>query len=163
MKITLIELDPQCSTVTHQSALTPILDFFTSSEVVITWQTDGTAHKLKPRLFHKSAYLWVHFVDFHSSVNCTWQYYQTPKSAVTSEQFHLLNPLSQFRLQFNLYIALQSPNGFLSLLLFNSSPTTRDTLQHDLVFQWTNGLSAKHAMTLKTNPSARLFISEVSL
>ena len=32
-------------------------------------------------------------------MNCAWQYYQTPKSAVTSEQFCLLNSLSQFRLQ----------------------------------------------------------------
>ena len=62
-------------------------------------QTDGVAHKLKPRLFHKSAHLWVHSVDFHPGVNCTWQYYQTSKSAVTSEQFRLLNPLSQFHLQ----------------------------------------------------------------
>ena len=54
MKITLIELDLQCSTATYQLALTPILDFFLLSEVVTTWQTDGTAHKLKPRSFHKS-------------------------------------------------------------------------------------------------------------
>ena len=57
MKITLIELDLQCSMATHQSALTSISDFFPSSEVVTTWQTDSTAHKLKPRSFHKSAYL----------------------------------------------------------------------------------------------------------
>jgi len=44
--------------VTHQLALTPILDFFSSSEVATTWQTDSTAHKLKPRLFHKSI-LWT--------------------------------------------------------------------------------------------------------
>ena len=55
------------------------------------WQTDGAAHKLKPRSFHKSTHLRVHSADFHSSVNCAWQYYQTPKSAVASEQFHLLN------------------------------------------------------------------------
>jgi len=60
MKITLIELDLWCSIATHQSALTSILDFFLSSEVVITWQTDGAAHKLKLRLFHKSTHLWVH-------------------------------------------------------------------------------------------------------
>ena len=52
-------------------------DFFPSSEVVTTQQADSTAHKLKPRLFHKSAHLWVHSADFHSSVNHAWQYYQT--------------------------------------------------------------------------------------
>ena len=57
--------------------------------------------------FHKSAHLWVHSVDFHPGVNCTWQYYQTSKSAVTSEQFHLLNPLSQFCLQFNSHFKVQ--------------------------------------------------------
>ena len=51
--------------VTHQSALTPILDFFPSSEVVTIWQTDGTAHKLELRSFHKSTHLLVHSVDFH--------------------------------------------------------------------------------------------------
>ena len=84
---------------THQSALISSLDFSLSSEVVTMWQTDGVAHKLKPRSFHKSAYFWVHSIDFHPSVNCTWQYYQTSKSAIAFEQFHLLNPLSQFRLQ----------------------------------------------------------------
>jgi len=54
----------------HQSALTFILDFFPSSEVATTQQTDGTAHKLKPRLFHKSAHLQVHPADFHPGVNC---------------------------------------------------------------------------------------------
>jgi len=43
--------------VTHQSALTSISDFFLSSEVATMWQTDSTAHKLKPRLFHKFAHL----------------------------------------------------------------------------------------------------------
>ena len=84
---------------THQSALTSILDFFPLSEVATTQQIDGAAYKLKPRLFHKSAHLQVHSADFHPGVNCIWQYYQTPKSAVTSEQFHLLNSLSQFCLQ----------------------------------------------------------------
>ena len=87
---------------THHSALTPISDFFPTSEVVITWQTNGAAYKLKPRSFHKSAHLQVYSVDLNSGVNCTWQYYQTPKSAVASKQFCLLNPLSQFHLQFNL-------------------------------------------------------------
>jgi len=62
-------------------------------------QTDSIAYKLKPRLLHKSAHLWVHSADFHPSVNCAWQYYQTSKSAVTSEQFCQLNPLLQFHLQ----------------------------------------------------------------
>ena len=70
MKITLIELDLQCSMVTHQSALTLISDFFLSSEVTIMQQTDGAAYKLKPRPFHKSTHLRVHSVDFHPSVNC---------------------------------------------------------------------------------------------
>jgi len=69
MKITLIELNLWYSMATHQSALTSILDFFLSSEVVTMWQTDGTAHKLKPRLFYKSTYLQVHFADFYPSVN----------------------------------------------------------------------------------------------
>ena len=38
---------------------------------------------------------------FTLSINHAWQYYQTPKSAVASEQFCLLNPLSQFCLQNN--------------------------------------------------------------
>ena len=88
--------------VTHQSALTPISDFFPTSEVVTMWQTDSAAHKLKPRLSYKSAHFRVHPVDFYPGINHTWQYYQTFKSAVTSEQFHLLNPLLQFYLQFNL-------------------------------------------------------------
>jgi len=56
MKITLIELNLQCSMVTHQSALTFISDFFPLSEVATMRQTDGAAHKLKPRSFHKSAH-----------------------------------------------------------------------------------------------------------
>ena len=43
---------------THSSALTSISDFFPSSEVATTWQTDGAAHKLKPRSFCKSI-LWT--------------------------------------------------------------------------------------------------------
>ena len=69
MKITLIELNLWCSMVTHQSALTPILDFFLSSEVATMQQIDSTAHKLKPRIFHKSTHLQVYSVDFHPSVN----------------------------------------------------------------------------------------------
>ena len=37
MKITLIELNLQCSTVIYQLVLTPISDFFLLSKVVITW------------------------------------------------------------------------------------------------------------------------------
>ena len=48
-----------------KSALTLISDFFLLSEVATMWQTDGVAHKLKPRSFNKSTYLWVHLVDFH--------------------------------------------------------------------------------------------------
>ena len=58
------------------------------------WQTDSTAHKLKSRLFYKSTQLWVHLADFHPSVNHAWQYYQTLKSAVASEQFYLQKNLS---------------------------------------------------------------------
>ena len=43
--------------------------------IVTTQQTDSTAHKLKPRLFHKSAQLQVHSADFHPSVNCIWHNY----------------------------------------------------------------------------------------
>ena len=57
MKITLIELDLWCSTVTYQLALTSISDFSLPSEVATMQQTDGVVYKLKPRLFHKSAYL----------------------------------------------------------------------------------------------------------
>ena len=53
------------------------LDFFPSSEVVITQQTDSAAHKLKLRSFHKFAHLWVHSADFYPGVNHAWQYYQT--------------------------------------------------------------------------------------
>ena len=53
MKIILIELDLQCSTAIHQLALNSISDFIHSSEVVTIWQTDSTAYKLKPRMFHK--------------------------------------------------------------------------------------------------------------
>ena len=84
---------------THQSVLTSTQTFSPLSKVATTQQTDGTAHKLKLRSFHKSTHLWVHSADFHPSINHTWQYYQTPKSAITSEQFHLLNPLLQFCLQ----------------------------------------------------------------
>ena len=103
----------------YQLALTAILDFFPLSKAVTMRQTDSTAHKLKPRLFHKSAYLWVHSMDFHSGVNHIWQYYQTPKSAVTSEQFCLLNPLLQFCLQFNFTICTSSPK--MAFSCYNSS------------------------------------------
>ena len=69
MKITLIKLDLWYSIVTHQSALTPISDFFPLSEVATIQQTDGIAYKLKLRSFHKSTYLQVHSADFHSGMN----------------------------------------------------------------------------------------------
>ena len=103
----------------HQSVLTPILDFFPLSKVATMQQTDNTAHKLKSRLFHKSAYLWVHSMDFYPGVNHIWQYYQTPKSAITSEQFCLLNPLLQFCLQFNFTICTSSPK--IAFSCYNSS------------------------------------------
>jgi len=65
MKITSIELDFQYSTVTHQSVLTSILDFFLLLEIVTTWQTNGIAHKLKPRLFYKFTHLQAYLADFH--------------------------------------------------------------------------------------------------
>jgi len=34
-------------------------------EVVITQQTNSAAHKLKPRSFNKSAYLWVYLANSH--------------------------------------------------------------------------------------------------
>ena len=57
MKITLIELNLQCLIATYQSVLTSVLDFFLLSEVATMWQIDSVAHKLKPRLFYKSAHL----------------------------------------------------------------------------------------------------------
>jgi len=54
---------------THQLALTSILDFFPSSKVVTMWQTDGAAHKLKPRSFHKFTHLQVYSADFHPGVS----------------------------------------------------------------------------------------------
>ena len=33
--------------------------------------TDGVAHKLKPRSFHKSTYLQVYSVDFYPGMNHT--------------------------------------------------------------------------------------------
>jgi len=42
-----------------------ISDFFFTLEIVTMWQTDSTAHKLKPRLFYKFAHLQVYLVDFH--------------------------------------------------------------------------------------------------
>ena len=56
----------------HQSVLTSTQTFPPSSEVVTMWQTDGAAHKLKPRSFHKSTHLQVYSADFHPSVNHAW-------------------------------------------------------------------------------------------
>ena len=41
------------------------MDFFLFSEVATIQQTDSTAHKLKPRLFYKSAHLQVLLTDFY--------------------------------------------------------------------------------------------------
>ena len=65
MKITLIELYLQCSMTTHQSVLTSISDFFLLSEVATIQQIDGTAHKLKPRLFHKVHTSLSLLIDFY--------------------------------------------------------------------------------------------------
>ena len=81
----------------YQSVLTFISDFFLSSEVVTTWQIDSTAHKLKPRSFYKSAYLWVHSADFHPSVNCAWHCIrETQENSIESS---LQNSLSYILLQ----------------------------------------------------------------
>jgi len=124
--------------VTHQSVLTSTWTFFLSSEVVTTWQTDGAAHKLKPRSFHKSAHLWVHPADFHPSVNHAWQYYQTSKSAVTSEQFHLLNSLLQFRLQstshFKVQMASSRRNSSTPVLLLGTSFNTISCFSNQLAY-----------------------------
>ena len=77
---------------------TPILDLFLLSEVMTIQQTDGIAYKLKPRLFYKSI-----LQTFTSSVNYVWQYYQTSKFAIASEQLHLSNHLLQFHLQNNFH------------------------------------------------------------
>jgi len=52
--------------VTHQSVLTPISDYFLSSEVATTWQSDSIAYKPKPRLFHKFTHFQANSMDFHS-------------------------------------------------------------------------------------------------
>ena len=70
MKITLIELDPWCSMAIHQSVLTPISNFFLSSEIVTMWQTDGIAYKLKPRLFYKAHISKPILLTFTSSMDC---------------------------------------------------------------------------------------------
>jgi len=123
---------------THHSALTSTQTLSPSSEVATTWQTGSAAHKLKPRLFYKSAHLRVHSADFHPGVNHAWQYYQTPKSAVTSEQFCLLNLLSQFCLQSILFHTSKSkwlPLAVISQLQSHhlGPPSTRSRIS---VNQW---------------------------
>ena len=61
-----------CCTQEVSIITTPISNFFPSSEVATMWQTDGIAHKLKSRSFHKSAHLRVHSVNFHLGVNRAW-------------------------------------------------------------------------------------------
>jgi len=66
VKIYLLVVEIQAEwSLWHQSALTSISDFFLPSEIVTMWQTDRTAHKLKPRSFHKSTHFWVHLAYFH--------------------------------------------------------------------------------------------------
>ena len=62
---------------TYQLVLTSTWTSSSLSEVATTRQTDSAAYKLKPRSFHKSTHLWVHLVDFHPSVNCAWQLFNT--------------------------------------------------------------------------------------
>jgi len=65
-------------------------DFLSSSEVVTMRQTDGAAHKLKPRSFHKSTHLWVYFADFHPGVNRAWQqdtYSMDVESGITLDEY----------------------------------------------------------------------------
>ena len=53
---------------------TPISTHFHSDFLSFIWScTDGAAHKLKLRSFHKSAHLQVHPADFHPGVNHAWQ------------------------------------------------------------------------------------------
>ena len=73
-------------------------DFSPSSEVATTWQTDGAAHKLKPRSFHKSAYLQIHSADFHPGVNRTWQL------LITDHMFSKQNTLQHIFLVLSLCI-----------------------------------------------------------
>ena len=75
MKITLIELNLWYLMAIYQSALTSISDFFFPSEVAIMWQTDNVVHKLKPRLFYKSAYSQVYFADFYLQCELCLTYY----------------------------------------------------------------------------------------
>ena len=77
--------------VTQQSVLTSTRTSSPSSEVVTMRQTDGAAHKLKPRSFHKSAHLRVHPADFHPSVNCTW-HLSTSLSTPLESPLYLLTP-----------------------------------------------------------------------
>ena len=105
-----------------KSALTPILDFFLSSEVVTTWQTDSAAHKLKPRSFHKSTQLQVHLADFHPQCElclivlsdsqvccCFWAvpsakqslYFQSPKMASSCHNSSTSTPVPLLGTPFN--------------------------------------------------------------
>jgi len=98
MKITLIELNLWYSTVTYQSALTSISDFFLLSEVVTIQQTDNTVYKLKPRLFYKSTYLQVYLVDFDlwCELHLTPSFNHTIKSLL--ECYFNLDPMPHYLL-----------------------------------------------------------------
>ena len=84
-KIILIELNLWYSMATHQLALTPISDFFLSSEVATMQQIDSIVYKLKPRLFYKFVHLQVYFVDFHPGVNCAWH-----DTGIRNDKYHAL-------------------------------------------------------------------------
>ena len=81
---------------THHTALTSTQTSSPSSEVVTTRQTDGTAHKLKLRSFHKSAHLRVHSVDFHLSVNHVWHlcYSSNPHAAIVIMDASIKNDIA---------------------------------------------------------------------
>ena len=87
---------------THQLVLTPTRTFSLSSEVATTWQTDGAAHKLKPRSFHKSAHFQVHSADFHPSVNCAWQPQSTLTTSNPSSFKNNLQPLCKLLSSFSI-------------------------------------------------------------
>ena len=84
------------------SVLTSTRTSSPSSEVATTRQTDGAAHKLKPRSFHKSAHLRVHPADFHPGVNRTW---------------HWVKNLSTSTLTFNIVQFFPSLNYYLLILI----------------------------------------------
>jgi len=81
----------------------------------INWSQDHSNKSATLNSLHGVSILYI-FLSQHCrllslGVNCAWQYYKTPKSAITFEQFHLLNPLLQSHLQKTLF-TLQSLMAF---------------------------------------------------